>query len=119
MLRRHSTASDNFLTSYTQNYCFISNKLGTLTLKASTYFFARRKKSWLAEAANCTLIVARSSVAAAEKCLTLKLSKERELEIFGKIQALMEVYGKEYMSKTLAFEWHKKFCEGRADVEND
>ena len=37
MLRR-TTAGDNFLTSYTQNYCYILNKLGTLTLKASASF---------------------------------------------------------------------------------
>ena len=40
MLKRHSTAGDNFLTSCTQNYSYILNKyilnkLGTLTLKAS------------------------------------------------------------------------------------
>ena len=73
MLRRRTTAGDNFLTSYTQNYCYILNKLGTLTskasprffarrkkhtltLKASARFFARRKKPWLAEAANCSLL---------------------------------------------------------------
>ena len=38
MLRRRTTAGDNFLTSSTQNYCYIFNKLGTLTLKASTRF---------------------------------------------------------------------------------
>ena len=56
MLRRHTTAGDNFLTSYTQNYCYILNKLGTLKLKANVRFFARRKKPWLAEAANCSLL---------------------------------------------------------------
>ena len=56
MLRRRTTAGDNFLLSYTQNYCYILNKLGTLTLKASARVFARRKKSWLAEAANCSLL---------------------------------------------------------------
>ena len=39
-----------------QNYCYILNKLGTLTWKASARFFARRKKPWLAEAANCSLL---------------------------------------------------------------
>ena len=38
MLRRRTTAGDNFLTSYTQNYCYILSKLGTLTLKASARF---------------------------------------------------------------------------------
>ena len=56
MLKRRTTASDNFLTSYTQNYCYILNKLGTSTLKASARFFARRKKPWLAEAANCSFL---------------------------------------------------------------
>ena len=56
MLRRSTTADDNFQTSYTQNYCYILNKLGTLTLKASARFFARRKNPWLAEAANCLLL---------------------------------------------------------------
>ena len=56
MLRRRTTAGDNFLTSYTQNYCYILNKLGTMTLKASARFFARRKKPWHAEAANCSLL---------------------------------------------------------------
>ena len=67
MLRKRTTAGDNFLTSYTQNYCYILNKLSkqikykfnklsTLTLKASARFFARRKKPWLAEAANCSLL---------------------------------------------------------------
>ena len=31
----------------------------------------------------------------------------------------MEVYGKECMSRTRAYEWHKKFCEGQTDVEDD
>ena len=75
MLRRRSTASSNFLTSYSQNYCYILNKLGTLTLKASARFLARRKKPLACRSCKL-LIVARSSVAAAEKCLTLKLSKE-------------------------------------------
>ena len=75
MLRRRTTAGDNFLLSYTENYSYILNKLGTLTLKASARFFARRKKP-LACRSSKLLIVARSSVAAAEKCLTLKLSKE-------------------------------------------
>ena len=117
MLRRRTTAGDNFLTSYTQNYCNIINKLGTLTLKASARFFARRKKTLACRSCKL-LIVARRSVAAAEKCLTLKLSKEL-LEIFDKIQASMEVYGKERMSRTRVFEWHKQFCEGRTDVEDD
>ena len=58
MLRRRTTAGDNFLISYTQNYCYILNKFGTgtLTLKASARFFARRKTPWLAEAANCSLL---------------------------------------------------------------
>ena len=43
MLRRRTTAGDNFLLSYTQNYFYILNKLGTLTLKARARFFARRK----------------------------------------------------------------------------
>ena len=72
--KRRTTAGDNFLTSYTQNYCYILNKLGTLTLKASARFFARRKKTWLAEAANCSLM--QEVLLQAEKCLTLKLSKE-------------------------------------------
>ena len=56
MLRRRTTVGHNFLTSYIQNYCYILNKLGTLTLKASARFFAQRKKLWLAEAANCSLL---------------------------------------------------------------
>ena len=36
-----------------------------------------------------------------------------------KIQALMDVYGKECMSRTRVFEWHKRFHEGRTDVEDD
>ena len=31
----------------------------------------------------------------------------------------MEVYGKECMSRTRVFELHKRFCEGRTDVEDD
>ena len=31
----------------------------------------------------------------------------------------MEVYGKECMSKTRVFERHKRFREGRTDVEDD
>ena len=31
----------------------------------------------------------------------------------------MEVYGKECMSRTRVFEWHKRFHEGRTDVEDD
>ena len=75
MLRSRTTEGDNFLTSYAQNYCYILNKLGTLTLKASARFFARRKKPWLAEAANCSLLQ-EGLLQPQEKCLTLKLSKE-------------------------------------------
>ena len=46
-------------------------------------------------------------------------TEQRILEIFGKIQALMEVYGKECMSRTSVFEWHKRFHEGRTDVGDD
>ena len=31
----------------------------------------------------------------------------------------MEVYDKECMSRTRVFEWHKRFREGRTDVEDD
>ena len=31
----------------------------------------------------------------------------------------MEVYGKECISRTRVFEWHKRFCKGRTDVEDD
>ena len=31
----------------------------------------------------------------------------------------MKVYGKECMSRTRVFEWHKRFHEGRTDVEDD
>ena len=31
----------------------------------------------------------------------------------------MEVYGKECMSRTRVFEWHKRFREGRTDVGDD
>ena len=31
----------------------------------------------------------------------------------------MEVYGKECMSRTRVFEWHKRFYEGRTDVGDD
>ena len=31
----------------------------------------------------------------------------------------MEVYCKECMSRTRVFEWHKRFYEGRTDVEDD
>ena len=37
----------------------------------------------------------------------------------SKIQALMKVYGKECMSRTHVFEWHKRFHEGGIDVEDD
>ena len=48
-----------------------------------------------------------------------KTEQRINFEIFGKIQALMEVYGKECMSRTRVFEWHKRFHEGRTDVEDD
>ena len=31
----------------------------------------------------------------------------------------MEVYGKECMSRTRVFEWHKRLHEGRTGVEDD
>ena len=31
----------------------------------------------------------------------------------------MEVYGKECMSRNRVLEWHKRFHEGRTDVEDD
>ena len=31
----------------------------------------------------------------------------------------MEGYGKECMSRTRVFEWHKRFYEGRTDVGDD
>ena len=88
-----------------QNYYYILNKLGTLTLKASARFFARRKKPWLAEAANCSLL--REVLLQPQK--TLKLSQE----LTSNFQALMEVYGKECMSRTRVFDWHKRFHESR------
>ena len=50
-------------------------KLGTLTLKASARFFARRKKPWLAEAANCSLLQ-EVLLQPQKNVLILKLSKE-------------------------------------------
>ena len=32
---------------------------------------------------------------------------------------LQEVYGKETMSRARVFEWHKRFCEGREEVEDN
>ena len=32
---------------------------------------------------------------------------------------LRDVYGDSSMSRTRVFEWHKRFAEGREDVEND
>ena len=32
---------------------------------------------------------------------------------------LQEVYGDETMSRSCVFEWHKRFKEGREDVEDD
>ena len=34
-------------------------------------------------------------------------------------QTLPEVYGEEGMSRAPVFEWHKRFREGRTDVEDD
>ena len=42
-----------------------------------------------------------------------KTEQRINFEIFGKIQALMEVYGKECVSRTRVFEWHKRFHEGQ------
>ena len=75
MLRRHTTAGDDFHTSYTQNYCYILNKFGTLTLKARARIFARRKKPWLAEAANCS-VLQEVLLQPQKNVFTLKLSKE-------------------------------------------
>ena len=69
MLRRRTTAGDNFLTSYTQNYCYILNKLGTLTSKASLRFFARRKKPTLTLKASARFFARRK-----KPTLTLKAS---------------------------------------------
>ena len=48
-----------------------------------------------------------------------KTEQRINFEIFGKIQALMEVYGKGCMSRTRVFEWNKRFHEGRTDVGDD
>ena len=48
-----------------------------------------------------------------------KTEQRINFEIFGKIKALMEVYGKECVSRTRVFEWHKRFHEGRTEVEDD
>ena len=48
-----------------------------------------------------------------------KTEQRINFEIFGKIKALMEVYSKECMSRTRVFEWHKRFHEGRTEVEDD
>ena len=48
-----------------------------------------------------------------------KTEQRINFEIFGKIQALMEVYGKECMPRTRVFEWHKRFNEGRTEVEDN
>ena len=85
MLRRRTTAGDNFLTSYMQNYSYILHKLGTLTLKASARFFAHRRKPWLAEAANCS-VLQEVLLQPQEKCLTLKLSQELTLKFLVKFK---------------------------------
>ena len=48
-----------------------------------------------------------------------KTEQRINFEIFGKIKALMEVNGKECVSRTRVFEWHKRFHEGRTEVEDD
>ena len=35
------------------------------------------------------------------------------------LQLLQEVYGDDTMSRTCLFEWHRRFKEGREEVEDD
>jgi hypothetical protein len=49
------------------------------------------------------------------KCL-VKLKKQILTECF---QLLKEVYGDNIMSLKQVFEWHKRFMEGREEVEDD
>ena len=46
-----------------------------------------------------------------------KTEQRINFEIFGKIKALMEVYGKECVSRTRVFEWHKRFHEGELKLK--
>jgi hypothetical protein len=46
----------------------------------------------------------------------VKLKKETLTEY---LQLLKEVYGDNVMSCTGVFEWHKRFLEGRVEVEDD
>ena len=88
-----------------------------LDIESKCTFFARRKKPWLAEAANCLLL--QEVLLQPQKNVNSKTEQRINFEIFGEIQALMEVYGNECMSRTRVFEWHKRFHEGRTDVEDD
>ena len=88
-----------------------------LDVESKRTFFARRKKPWLAEAANCLLL--QEVLLQPQKNVNSKTEQRINFEIFGEIQALMEVYGNECMSRTRVFEWHKRFHEGRTDVEDD
>jgi hypothetical protein len=51
-----------------------------------------------------------------EQRINLKLKEKTTTECF---KLLKEVYNDNVMSRTRVFEWHKRFMEGREELEDD
>jgi histone-lysine N-methyltransferase SETMAR len=54
-----------------------------------------------------------------EQRINLKFLVKLNKTATESFRMLTEVYGEECMSRARVFEWHKRFCEGREDVEDD
>jgi len=61
------------------------------------------------------------------KMLDIKIEQRVNIKFLVKLKktaaesfrVLCEVYGEECLSRARVFEWHKRFCSGREDVEDD
>ena len=81
-----------------------------------------RRKGWIAEYAN-----ADGSKTFCFSLLRVKIEQRINLKFLVKLnktasesfQTITENYGEECVLRTRAFEWYKRFFEGRTDVKDD
>ena len=111
-------------TIYTQNYCYNAKlllyfkQIRYLDVESKCTFFLRVGKNLglqKQQIAHCCKKFCYSR----RKMFNSKTEQRINFEIFGKIQALMEVYSKECMSRIRVFEWRERFHEGRTEIEDD
>ena len=87
--------------------------------------FVGQKKGWVAKCANTNC--GKTFCFKLRNMLSIKIEQRINLKFLVKLNkaasksfpTLTKVYGKECMSRAHVFEWYKRFCKGRTDVEGD